>query len=120
MRNQVLEQEGKFSDGLSGAELREARMQAIRRQLPHAQVVIATCVGSGMDALDVGGSYDLLVVDEASQALEPATLVALERAGIGSSFSWRSNLIVQRSKSHEEDIFARNRKPVFILSQVKT
>ncbi|CAD7966035.1 unnamed protein product [Amoebophrya sp. A120] len=83
LRNQVFENEGRELDvlSMSTAEVREARAQAIRRQLPNAQVVVATCIGSGMDALDVGGSYDLVVIDEASQALEPATLVALERAG---------------------------------------
>jgi len=44
-------------------------------------VVVATCIGSGMEVMDQGGSYDFAVIDEASQALEPATLVALERAG---------------------------------------
>lgn len=42
---------------------------------------MATCIGSGMDILDRGGNYDFVVIDEASQALEPATLVALERGG---------------------------------------
>ncbi|CAD7974433.1 unnamed protein product [Amoebophrya sp. A25] len=81
LRNQVLTKEGKSWEDLNSTELRDARSNAMRRQLPHAQVVVATCVGSGMETLDVGGGYDLVVIDEASQALEPATLVALERAG---------------------------------------
>jgi len=46
-----------------------------------AQVVVATCIGSGMDALEKGegGAYQRVVIDECTQACEPAAIIALGR-----------------------------------------
>lgn len=48
-----------------------------------AQVVIATCIGSGMEMLESRGSakhFQRVVIDECTQACEPAALVALGRS----------------------------------------
>ncbi|CAE7027914.1 unnamed protein product [Symbiodinium sp. CCMP2592] len=53
-----------------------------RRQLPAATVVVATCIGSGTEILKFkgfGGSFQRVLVDECTQACEPAVLVALGR-----------------------------------------
>ncbi|HEY3352140.1 MAG TPA: AAA domain-containing protein [Polyangia bacterium] len=55
--------------------LREARAQV----LADAQVVCATCTGADAEQLD-DQVFDLAVVDEATQATEPATLLPLLRA----------------------------------------
>jgi regulator of nonsense transcripts 1 len=46
--------------------------------LLHAQVVCATCSGAGDSSLS-GRSFRLVLVDESSQATEPAVLVPLVR-----------------------------------------
>jgi hypothetical protein len=43
-------------------------------------VVLSTLAGAGEEALDVLGGLDMAVVDEAAQATEPATWLALLRA----------------------------------------
>jgi AAA domain len=48
------------------------------RQLKNAQVVCCTCIGSGGDILDAM-TFDRILVDEATQATEPAVLVPLMR-----------------------------------------
>jgi regulator of nonsense transcripts 1 len=47
--------------------------------LKDAQVVCCTCIGSGGEILD-GMSFERVMVDEATQATEPATLVPLTRS----------------------------------------
>ncbi|CAE7266609.1 NAM7 [Symbiodinium natans] len=57
-------------------------LAAIRRQLQTATVVVATCIGSGTEILNTkvaGGSFQRVLVDECTQACEPAVLVALGR-----------------------------------------
>jgi len=49
-----------------------------RRQLRSAQVICCTCIGSGGDILD-GMTFDRVLVDEATQASEPAVLVPITR-----------------------------------------
>jgi regulator of nonsense transcripts 1 len=49
------------------------------KQLKNAQVVCCTCIGSGGDILDSLGPLDRILVDEATQATEPAVLVPLMR-----------------------------------------
>ncbi|CAE8588924.1 unnamed protein product [Polarella glacialis] len=47
-----------------------------------ARVVVATCIGSGMDILNAkgeGGHFHRVIVDECTQACEPAVLVPLGR-----------------------------------------
>jgi len=49
----------------------------------NAQVVIATCIGSGMEMLDSRGGakyFHRVIIDECTQACEPAALVALGRS----------------------------------------
>ena len=48
------------------------------KQLKRAQVVCCTCIGSGGDILD-SMTFDRILVDEATQATEPAVLVPLMR-----------------------------------------
>jgi len=65
---------GKDVETLAGDRL----WQAVRS----AKVVIATCIGSGMEVLDTkgdAGHFQRVVVDECTQACEPAALVALGR-----------------------------------------
>lgn len=62
------------SEYLTGEDLRRAVMSA--------QVVVATCIGSGMEVLDgkdSAGHFHCVVIDECTQACEPAALVALGR-----------------------------------------
>ena len=47
--------------------------------LQNAQVVCCTCIGSGADILD-NMSFERVLVDEATQATEPAVLVPLTRS----------------------------------------
>lgn len=49
------------------------------KQLKNAQVVCCTCIGSGSDILDSLGPLERVLVDEATQATEPAVLVPLMR-----------------------------------------
>lgn len=49
------------------------------KQLKNAQVVCCTCIGSGSDILDSLGPLERVLVDEATQATEPAILVPLMR-----------------------------------------
>jgi len=46
--------------------------------LKNAQIVCCTCIGSGSDIVD-GMHFDRVLVDEATQATEPAVLVPLNR-----------------------------------------
>lgn len=59
--------------GGSGMGFKE-RMKSLKR----AQVVCCTCIGSGGDILD-SMTFDRVLVDEATQATEPAVLVPLMR-----------------------------------------
>jgi len=55
---------------------------ALRQAVRQAQVVVATCIGSGMEVLDMkdgAGNFQRVVIDECTQACEPAALVALGR-----------------------------------------
>lgn len=49
------------------------------KQLKSAQVVCCTCIGSGGDILDALGPLERILVDEATQATEPAIIVPLMR-----------------------------------------
>jgi AAA domain len=49
------------------------------KQLKSAQIICCTCIGSGGDILDSLGPLDRILVDEATQATEPAVLVPLMR-----------------------------------------
>jgi len=58
----------------SGAMAFKERMKALKR----AQIICCTCIGSGGDILDAV-TFDRVLVDEATQATEPAVLVPLMR-----------------------------------------
>jgi hypothetical protein len=49
------------------------------KQLKSAQIICCTCIGSGADLLDALGPLERVLVDEATQATEPAVLVPLMR-----------------------------------------
>jgi hypothetical protein len=49
------------------------------KQLKSAQIICCTCIGSGGDILDALGPLERILVDEATQATEPAVLVPLMR-----------------------------------------
>mmetsp|Transcript_6346 Transcript_6346/g.14556 ORF Transcript_6346/g.14556 Transcript_6346/m.14556 type:complete len:1172 (+) Transcript_6346:18-3533(+) len=60
----------------------EYDISAMVRQLQSATVVVATCIGSGTDIVSsktAGGAFQRVLVDECTQACEPAVLVALGR-----------------------------------------
>ena len=58
----------------SGAQIFKEKMRTIKK----AQIVCCTCIGSGGEILD-GMFFERVLVDEATQATEPATLVPLTR-----------------------------------------
>ena len=62
------------------AEARELEDRAEEAVLEKAQVVLATLTGLSSKAL-AGAAFDLAVVDEATQAVEPAAYLAMLRAG---------------------------------------
>lgn len=52
------------------------------QRVKNAQVIVATCIGSGMEVLNrlgEAGNFQRVVIDECTQACEPAALVALGR-----------------------------------------
>jgi len=49
------------------------------KQIKSAQIICCTCIGSGGDILDSLGPLERILVDEATQATEPAVLVPLMR-----------------------------------------
>lgn len=49
------------------------------KQVKTAQVICCTCIGSGSDILDALGPLERVLVDEATQATEPAVIVPLMR-----------------------------------------
>jgi len=59
-------------------EAQELENQAIQEILGDAQVVVSTNIGSGSELLK-NKSFDVVVIDEGSQATEPSCLVALLR-----------------------------------------
>lgn len=61
--------------GSSGGTSYKERM----KQLKSAQIICCTCIGSGGDILDSLGPLERVLVDEATQATEPAVLVPLMR-----------------------------------------
>jgi AAA domain len=61
--------------GTSGASAYKERT----KQLKSAQIICCTCIGSGGDILDMLGPFERVLVDEATQATEPAVLVPLMR-----------------------------------------
>ena len=62
------------------AELRVREERAVAETVMAADVVLATCAGAASWALKAaGGSFDVVVIDEAGQALEPACWLALLR-----------------------------------------
>jgi hypothetical protein len=60
--------------GSNPAQAFKERMKALKK----AQIVCCTCIGSGGDILDAM-TFDRVLVDEATQATEPAVLVPLMR-----------------------------------------
>ncbi|KAG7344032.1 superfamily I DNA/RNA helicase [Nitzschia inconspicua] len=65
---------GRDQNGANPAMAFKERM----KQLKKAQIVCCTCIGSGGDILDAM-TFDRVLVDEATQATEPAVLVPLMR-----------------------------------------
>jgi hypothetical protein len=64
--------------GSSAVAVHRERVKQIRTEIKNAQVICCTCIGSGGDILD-GMTFDRVLVDEATQATEPAVLVPLMR-----------------------------------------
>lgn len=60
-------------------ELRKREGDALKRVLASTEVVVCTLAGAGARSLRDAGEFDVVVVDEAGQATEAATWVALLR-----------------------------------------
>ncbi|CAJ1958618.1 unnamed protein product [Cylindrotheca closterium] len=65
---------GKQQSGGNSAQAFKDRMKTLKK----AQIICCTCIGSGGDILDAM-TFDRVLVDEATQATEPAVLVPLMR-----------------------------------------
>lgn len=65
---------GNQNFGSTGAQAFKDRMKTLKK----AQIICCTCIGSGGDILDAM-TFDRVLVDEATQATEPAVLVPLMR-----------------------------------------
>ena len=63
--------------GDRGRDIASAHKERVK-QLKNAQVICCTCIGSGGDILD-SMTFERVLVDEATQATEPAVLVPLMR-----------------------------------------
>jgi hypothetical protein len=61
-------------------ELQQREQAVVRRILQRSVVVFATCIGAASHLL-TGTNFDLIIVDEAAQALEAATWIPILRAG---------------------------------------
>lgn len=57
-------------------EAAHERVQEMRRAVADCQIVVATCIGSGHELLK-GITFPCVLVDESTQAVEPASLVPL-------------------------------------------
>lgn len=66
------------ADSRGGGGLPASMMKEKMKILRNAQVVCCTCIGSGGDILD-SMTFERVMVDEATQATEPAVLVPLAR-----------------------------------------
>lgn len=66
------------ADGRSGGGLPASMMKEKMKILKNCQVVCCTCIGSGGDILE-SMTFERVMVDEATQATEPAVLVPLAR-----------------------------------------
>ncbi|CAN8070912.1 unnamed protein product [Agarophyton chilense] len=58
----------------SDADLRTVEKEVAKGILEHADVVVATCVGSGRDEIK-GFEFSFIVIDEATQVTEPDSLI---------------------------------------------
>jgi hypothetical protein len=63
------------NSGESYGSIYQDKLQALK----NAQIICCTCIGSGADILD-NMSFERVLVDEATQATEPAVLVPLTRS----------------------------------------
>ncbi|CAK9057975.1 unnamed protein product [Durusdinium trenchii] len=64
--------QGKEVEGLSG--------ESMYREVQRAKILVATCIGSGMEVLTkTAGEFRRVLVDECTQACEPSVLVPLGR-----------------------------------------
>lgn len=64
------------SGNTSFSELEKVQKQVTASTLEKAHVIFATCVGSGADEM-TRLNFDMIIVDEATQATEPDVLIAL-------------------------------------------
>jgi len=69
---------GGGDDGYGGGASAAQQFKEKMRNIKQAQVVCCTCIGSGGEILE-GLNLERVLVDEATQATEPATLVPLTR-----------------------------------------
>ena len=61
---------------MGGGQMKQARHDALKRTLNHAQVICATCVGAGSGILEKK-MFEAVLIDEASQATEIATIIPI-------------------------------------------
>jgi hypothetical protein len=63
----------------NGYQTQMAGYKERMKQMKDAQIICCTCIGSGSDILDMFGPLEHILVDEATQATEPAILVPITR-----------------------------------------
>ncbi|KAK8067364.1 RNA dependent RNA polymerase-domain-containing protein [Apiospora hydei] len=68
-------------DGMAGAEIysNHAAMREAKKRIQSCQIAFTTCIGAGIGLLRSQNDFDIVIIDEASQQTEPASLVPLTK-----------------------------------------
>ncbi|KAK7965764.1 uncharacterized protein PG986_000041 [Apiospora aurea] len=68
-------------DGMAGAEIHSnhAAMREAKKRIQSCQIAFTTCIGAGIGLLRSQNDFEIVIIDEASQQTEPASLVPLTK-----------------------------------------